>query len=232
MTNFKNGNDGDVPLEEAIVFAEQLSKFLNSFNQLRAENEKLKEENRAKDAKIDEQQETIDRLQDELEQSRKGDEWAQRVTFDNVVDEIASNEDAAQRDLHRRFIELLLPQKLVKLLRKAVKKRVKEINEENEESTEPGTIPAKLKTDDARELMQDLMDAGILDENWQPVGLSGSERALVAKAVCDRLELKEVWQLFGQLWNEKPETLRSYLNKALDQKKSLDFQERLKNILD
>lgn len=232
MTDFKNGNDGDVPLEEAIVFAEQLSKFLNSFNQLRAENEQLKEDMKAKDAKIDEQQETIDRLQDELEQSRKGDEWAQRVTFDNVVDEIASNEDAAQRDLHRRFIELLLPQKLVKLLRKAVKKRVKEINEENEESTEPGTIPAKLKTDDARELMQDLMDAGILDENWQPVGLSGSERALVAKAVCDRLELKEVWQLFGQLWNEKPETLRSYLNKALDQKKSLDFQERLKNILD
>ena len=79
--------------------------------------------------------------------------------------------------------------------------------------------------------MQDLMDAGILDENWQPVGLSGSERALVAKAVCDRLELKEVWQLFGQLWNEKPETLRSYLNKALDQKKSLAFQERLKKIL-
>ena len=38
--------------------------------------------------------------------------------------------------------------------------------------------------------------------------------------------------VFGQLWNEKPETLRSYLNKALEQKKSLEFQERLKNILD
>ena len=232
MTDLKNGNDGDIPLEESVAFAGQLSKFLNGFYQLRAENEKLKEENRAKGAKIDEQQETIDRLQDELEQSRKGDEWAQRVTFDAVVDEIASDEDAAQRDLHRRFIELLLPQKLVKLLRRAVKKRVKEINEENEESTEPGTIPAKLKTDDARELMQDLVDAGILDEKWQPIGLSGSERALVAKAVCDRLDLKEVWQLFGQLWNEKPETLRSYLNKALEQKKSLEFQERLKNILD
>ena len=80
--------------------------------------------------------------------------------------------------------------------------------------------------------MQDLVDAGILDENWQPVGLSCSERALVAKAVRDRLDLKEVWQLFGQLWSEKPETLRSYLNRALEQKKSLDFQERLKNILD
>ena len=205
---------------------------MNGFNQLRAENEKLKEENRAKDAKIDEQQERIDGLQEELEQSKKVDDWGQRLTFDAVVEEIASNEDAAQRDQYRRFIETMLPQKLVKLLRKAIKKRVKEINEESEESTEPGTIPAKLKTDDARELMQDLVDAGILDENWQPVGLSCSERALVAKAVCDRLDLKEVWQLFGQLWNEKPETLRSYLNKALEQKKSLNFQERLKNILD
>ena len=31
-----NGNEGDIPLEKAIAFAEQLSKFLNGFNQLRA----------------------------------------------------------------------------------------------------------------------------------------------------------------------------------------------------
>ena len=232
MTDFKNGNDGKTPVEEAVAVAGQLSKLLNGFDELRDENEKLKEDNRAKDAKIDEQQETIDRLQEELEQSRKGDEWAQRVTFDAVVDEIASDEDAAQRDLHRRFIELLLPQKLVKVLRRAVKKRVKEINEENEESQEPGTIPAKLKTEEAQELLGYLVDAGILNSDWQPIGLSGPERALVAKAVCDRLDLKEVWQLFGQLWNEKPDTLRSYMNRAFDQKKSLDFQERLKNTLD
>ena len=51
------------------------------------------------------------------------------------------------------------------------------------------------------------------------------------KAVSNRLNINEVWQVFGELWNEKPETLRSYLNKALDQKKSLKFQDRLKNIL-
>ena len=60
MTDLKNGNDGDIPLEETVAFAGQLSKFLNGFYQLRAENEKLKEENRAKDAKIDEQHETIE----------------------------------------------------------------------------------------------------------------------------------------------------------------------------
>lgn len=93
-------------------------------------------------------------------------------------------------------------------------------------------LPEKLNTNEAKELMADLVDEGMLDENWQPLKLSGTERALVAKIVCELLEINEVWQVFGQLWGEKPETLRSYLNKALEQKKSLKFQDRLKNILD
>ena len=92
-------------------------------------------------------------------------------------------------------------------------------------------VPERLKTEAAEELMEDLVDAGMLTEDWQPDGLSGTERALVAKAVCDRLEVNEVWQQFGQLWGEKPETLRAYYNKAMEQKKSLKFQDRLKNIL-
>lgn len=93
-------------------------------------------------------------------------------------------------------------------------------------------LPEKLKTEEAEELMRELVDEGLLTEDWQPAKLSGSERALVAKTICDKLEINEIWQVFGQLWNEKPETLRSYFNKALEQKKSLEFQDRLKNILD
>ena len=92
-------------------------------------------------------------------------------------------------------------------------------------------VPGRLQTDEAETLMERLVDAGLLTDDWQPDGLSGTERALAAKAVCERLRINEVWQVFGQLWNEKPETLRSYLNKALDQKKSLAFQDRLKNII-
>ena len=92
-------------------------------------------------------------------------------------------------------------------------------------------VPEKLKTEEAEEMMEDLVDAGILCENWQPNHLSGTERALVAKAVCDRLGINEVWQVFSQLWGEKPETIRSYYNKAMEQKKSLGYQDKLKNIL-
>ena len=96
----------------------------------------------------------------------------------------------------------------------------------------PREVPEQLKSEAAEALKEDLVDAGMLTADWQPIDLSGTERALVAKAVSERLKINEIWQVFGQLWGEKPETLRSYLNKALDQKKSLKFQDRLKEILD
>lgn len=92
-------------------------------------------------------------------------------------------------------------------------------------------MPRQLKTEEAEQLMEDLVDEGILTEDWQPNGLSGSERGLVARAVCEHLHINEVWQVFGSLWNEKPETLRRYFNNALDQRKSLKYQEKLKKIL-
>lgn len=91
-------------------------------------------------------------------------------------------------------------------------------------------VPQKLQTEEFEEMMEDLVDEGILTADWQPNGLTGTERALVAKTISDKLEINEVWKLFGAIWKEKPETLRSYFNKALDQKKSLKFQDRLKNI--
>ena len=94
-----------------------------------------------------------------------------------------------------------------------------------------GVVPERLKTEEAEELMNKLVDAGMLTEKWQANGLSCSERALLAKNVCDKLKINDVWQVFGMLWNERPETLRSYFNKALDQKKSLKYQDKLKNVL-
>jgi hypothetical protein len=94
-----------------------------------------------------------------------------------------------------------------------------------------GVVPERLKTEEAEELMDKLVDAGMLTEEWQANGLSCSERALLAKNVCDKLEINDVWQVFGMLWNERPETLRSYFNKALNQKKSLKYQDKLKKVL-
>ena len=213
------------PLEALKEFVAQWANFFNGVQQVLAENEEQRQ-------RVAEQEEQIAKLREALEQQKKNDEWSNRVTYENMVEQIAACEDTKERDEARKLIEPLLKRGQVTQFRKDIKKRVKELDEESMNDAEPGVPPAILKTEEAAELMGYLVEAGMLNGDWQPIGLSGSERALVAKAVCDRLDIKEVWQVFGQLWNEKPETLRSYLNKALEQKKSLEFQERLKNILD
>ena len=113
----------------------------------------------------------------------------------------------------------------------SVDKAEVKVSENGQQQTTLKEVPEQLKSEAAEEIKEDLVDAGILTADWQPLNLSGSERALVARAICERLKINEIWQVFGKLWGEKPETLRSYLNKALDQQKSLKFQDRLKNIL-
>ena len=92
-------------------------------------------------------------------------------------------------------------------------------------------IPEPLKTDEAKDVLGNFIYNRLLTEELQPIDLSGTEQALLAKYICDKLEIKDVWQVFGTLWNMKPETLRTYFNRALEQKKSLDFQEKLKDIM-
>ena len=224
MNDFdKVGADG--PYQHLKEFGEQWMNYFRGVQQVMAENEQLRQ-------RVAEQDEKIAKLEEALEQQKKSDEWSSRVTYEGVVEQIAACEDAKERDEARKLIEPLLKRGQAKQFRKDIKKRVKELDEESANDVEPGVAPAILKTEEAEELMGYLVEAEILNGDWQPVRLTGSERALVAKAVCDRLDIKEIWQVFGQLWNEKPETLRSYLNKALEQKKSLEFQEKLKNILD
>lgn len=92
-------------------------------------------------------------------------------------------------------------------------------------------IPEQLATDQALKIKENLINEGMLDDNWQPIGLSGPERGLLASGIAQALDIKNMWQVFGYLWNEKPDTLRKYYNRAFDQSKSLDFQDRLKAII-
>ena len=78
-------------------------------------------------------QQQVAQLEEERSQlmAKRNDEWSSRVTYENVVDQIASNEDPAQRDQSRKLIEPLLKKSMVTQFRKDIKKRVKELNEES-----------------------------------------------------------------------------------------------------
>ena len=86
-------------------------------------------------------------------------------------------------------------------------------------------------TPQAHDLLQRLVQAGLLDEAWQHCGLSIAERGELAAAVADRLRLTAHWQLFGRLWGDNPGTLRTGCYKAQDKAKMLDFKDALKQIL-
>ncbi len=108
------------------------------------------------------------------------------------------------------------------------------INEPQRSACENGaegkTVPATLQTPEARALMRKLTDAGILDGRWQPVGLSLAERGILTRYLSVRLDIKNQWRDFAELWDMNPETLRRAAAKAMEQKKSLLFQDRLKSI--
>ena len=78
------------------------------------------------------------------------------------------------------------------------------------------------------ELWERVKDEGLVDENNMPT-TSRPEAALLAYMLAEKLGIGNKWKLFEKLWNRK--NMRNDYNTALEQRKSLKFQEKLKNIL-
>ena len=86
-------------------------------------------------------------------------------------------------------------------------------------------IPEVLATCPA---WQQLQDSGLVDAHGQPT-VSRPEAALLADVLARRLGIDNKWKFFERLWHRNH--MRGDYNTALNQRKSLRFQERLKNIL-
>ena len=78
------------------------------------------------------------------------------------------------------------------------------------------------------ELWKRVSDAGLVDEQGQPT-VSRPEAALLANMLALRLGIDQKWKFFEKLWSRN--NMRNDYNKALEQHKSLEFQEKLKIIL-
>lgn len=94
-----------------------------------------------------------------------------------------------------------------------------------------GTLPAELDSPQARDLMDRLAKAGVLDEAWQPVGLSGAKRGVLAHHMAARLGIECTWKTFGTLWGEKSGTLRTAYNTGMEQKSMSEFIGLINNVL-
>ena len=99
----------------------------------------------------------------------------------------------------------------------------------NAEGREKGTgdLPEVLATDEAMVLWEKARAAGYVDEHYQPL-LSRTQAALLADAMAERLGIKEKWKVFGNLW--KRNNMRGDYTRAMNQRQSLGFQDKLKRL--
>ena len=125
MTETINPQMEEDPLQKMKELTAQWANYFNGIQQVLDENERLRQRVTALESENAALTET-------LEQWKNNDEWSNRVTYDNVVDQIASLEDLSKRDDARRMFEPLLKKSQVTQFRRDIKKRVKELNEEGD----------------------------------------------------------------------------------------------------
>ena len=78
------------------------------------------------------------------------------------------------------------------------------------------------------ELWHKVQQKGWVDADGQPT-VSRTEAAMIADMLAERLGIANKWKFFEQLWHRN--NMRGDYNTALDQRKTLKFQEQLKIIL-
>lgn len=91
-----------------------------------------------------------------------------------------------------------------------------------------GEMPEELKTEKAQKIMQNLMDIGVVTEDFMPLGISTSEAAVLAYQIGIELEIKNIWSVFGNYWGPNPNSMRAACNRGMEQKKTAAFLEKVK----
>lgn len=90
-----------------------------------------------------------------------------------------------------------------------------------------GEMPDELKTGKAQKIMQNLMDIGVVTEDFMPLGISTSEAAVLAYQIGIELEIKNIWSVFGNYWGPNPNSMRAACNRGMKQKKTAVFLEKV-----
>ena len=215
MKDYIMNPEGEDPLKVARLFSQSLQSLIVDYDDMAARLEQSELRIRA----LEEENERL------LSEQQRHDLWSSRVTYENVVELIASYEDASQRDEARKLIEPLLKKEQVRQLRRDIRLKVKELESAEEAETVVGEVPEVL-TESV--LWEKVQEAGLVDEAGQPT-VSRTEAALLADELAERLGIAHKWKLFETLWHRN--NMRGDFNTALEQKKSLLFQEKPKKLL-
>ena len=91
-----------------------------------------------------------------------------------------------------------------------------------------GEMPDELKTEKAQKIMQNLMDIGVVTEDFMPSGISTSEAAVLANLIGQELEIKNIWSVFGNYWGPNSNSMKSAFYRGMEQKKTAAFLDKVK----
>lgn len=88
-------------------------------------------------------------------------------------------------------------------------------------------MPEELKTEKAQRIKNNLIEIGMVTENFMPSGLSSSEAAVLANQIGTELKIDNIWSVFGNYWGPNPNSMRAAYNRGMDQKKTIPFLEKV-----
>ena len=92
-------------------------------------------------------------------------------------------------------------------------------------------IPPELETPEAKKILARLQKKGLLDKDFQPVGLSQAKRGVLAWELCDHLRIEHCWKVMEVLWKCNGETIRKARERGIDTDTVMEFNKKLKNVI-
>ena len=193
--NYLTKPEGGDPLNFARQVLQSFQNLMVNYDDMAARLEQSEARNR----ELEQENERL------LGEQQKNGSWASRVTYENVVELIASYEDASQRDEARKLIEPLLKKEQVRQLRRDIKKKMKELEaaEEPAEETETPQVPEELQTEEAEEIWAGLREGGFIVANGYGLAkdVSANQATYIADRMAERLGISLKWKVFQKLWN-------------------------------
>ena len=157
MTEAINKQTEEEPLQSLETMKDLTARWADYFNGI----QRVLEENERLRQRVTALESENAALTDTLEQWKSNDEWSNRVTYDNVVDQIASLEDTSKRDDARRMFEPLLKKGQVAQFRRDIKRRVRELNEDGDGYSDKQV---------ARALEASVGKGRVIDAKWKWAG--------------------------------------------------------------
>lgn len=189
--NYLTKPEGEDPLKVVRLFTQSIHSLMVSHEETAC---RLQQS----ELRIRELEQENERL---LLEQQKNDLWSSRVTYENVVELIASYEDASQRDEARKLLEPLLKKDQVRQLRRDIRLKVKEL----ESAEEAAEVPEELQTAEAEEIWSSLREAGFVAKNGYGLakGVSANLATYIADRMAECLGIAHKWKVFQGLWGIK-----------------------------